>query len=105
MQADLSRTPVSGNQRFDQLPIFQRNSTTIATHVSFNSKLMYLDSTIASFPKIAFQFPIDGTFMTSQYPTDFTRIFIGFPQCLNLITFGLVELVVVSHQCLSFFQG
>ena len=77
----------------------------VATHVSFNSKLMSLDSTVASFPKIALQFPVDGTFMTSQDPTDFRWIFIGFPQCVKLITFGLGELVIVSHQCLSFLQG
>ena len=75
------------------------------TQVLFNSKLMCLDSTIALFPKIALQFPIDSTFMTSQDPTDLRRIFIGFPQCVNLIKFGLGELVVVSHQCLSFLQG
>ena len=77
----------------------------ITTHVSFNSKLMCLDSTVASFPKIALQFPIDGAFMTSQDPTDFRMIFIGFPQNVNLIMFGLAELVVVSHQRFSFLQG
>ena len=66
---------------------------------------MCLDSTVTSFPKIALQFPVDGTFTTSQDPTDFSRIFIGFPQCVNLIMFSLGELVVVSHQCLSFLQG
>ena len=71
---------------------------TIATHVSFNSKLMCLDTTVTSFPKIALQFPVDGTVMTSQDPTDFRRIFIGFAQCVNLITFGLGGLVVGSHQ-------
>jgi hypothetical protein len=70
-----------------------------------NGKLMCLDSTVTPFSKIAFQFTVDGGFMSSQDPTDFCKIFIGFPQCVNLVKFGLVELVVVSHQYLSFFQG
>ena len=31
-------------------------------------------------------------------------LFFGFSDCLNLTTFGLSELVVGSHQSLSFFQ-
>jgi len=45
---------------------------------------------------IALNYPVDGTFMTSQGPNDFRGIFIGFPQCANLIMFVLGELGVDS---------
>ena len=38
----------------------------------------------------------------SEFPLD---LFFDFSDCLNLTMFGLGELDVGSHQCLSFLQG
>jgi len=66
--------------------------------------MMFLNRTKAMFNMIDIQFIIDGRFRMIQDPTDFKRIFIGFPQSVNLLTFVLCELAVVSHQYISFFQ-